>query len=117
MIPLITDEDLDGNITRGLRRRAPDIDLVRVQDVGLSGADDPVVLEWAAQAGRVLLTQDVSTMSGHAYARVMAGLPMPGSGRFRAVFRSVWRLTRSCCSLSAALKESGRDRWYTFRCS
>jgi hypothetical protein len=44
----------------------------------LSKAVDPVVLEWAADNGRVLLTHDVSTMTRFAYDRVRAGLPMPG---------------------------------------
>jgi hypothetical protein len=39
---------------------------------------DPLVLEWAAQEGRILLTHDVSTMTAHTYARVRDGLPMPG---------------------------------------
>jgi hypothetical protein len=40
----LADENFDNNIVRGLLRRQPDIDLVRVQDVGLSGKDDPTVL-------------------------------------------------------------------------
>jgi hypothetical protein len=72
------DEDLNNDILRGLLRRKPDVDIVRVQDVGLSGADDPTVLEWAASEGRVLLTHDVSTMTRYAYERVEAGKPMPG---------------------------------------
>jgi len=51
---------------------------VRVQDVDLSGTSDPIVLAWAAQDGRVVLTHDVSTMTAHAYARVTSSLPMPG---------------------------------------
>jgi hypothetical protein len=35
-------------------RRKPDLNIVRVQDAGLSGADDPTVLERAAQQGRVI---------------------------------------------------------------
>jgi hypothetical protein len=38
----------------------------------------PIVLERAAQDGRVLLTHDVSTMTAHAYTRATSGLPMPG---------------------------------------
>jgi hypothetical protein len=49
-----------------------------VQDVGLSGADDPTVLDWAAQEGRVLLTHDVSTITKYAYERVRASQTMPG---------------------------------------
>jgi hypothetical protein len=51
------DENFNNDIIRGLLRRKPDVDIVRVQDIGLSGADDPTVLEWAADEGRVLLTQ------------------------------------------------------------
>ena len=43
----LADENFDNSIVRGLMRRQPDIDIIRVQDVGLSGEDDPIVLEWA----------------------------------------------------------------------
>jgi hypothetical protein len=59
-------------------RRNPAIDIVRVQDAGLSSADDPTVLRWAADEDRVLLTHDVSTMTKHAIERVNSGQPMPG---------------------------------------
>jgi hypothetical protein len=63
---------------RGLLRWQPELDIVSLQDVGLSGADDPTVLEWAAREGRVLLTHDVSTITKYACERVRAGQPMPG---------------------------------------
>jgi hypothetical protein len=44
VLPLLTDENFNGDIVRGLRRRRPEIDLLRVQDVGLSGALDPPIL-------------------------------------------------------------------------
>lgn len=56
----------------------PALDIVRVQDAGLSGTNDPAILEWAAQQGRVLLTHDVSTITRYAYQRIQAGKPMPG---------------------------------------
>ena len=40
---LISDEDFNNRIVRGLLRRFPALDLVRVQDVGLIGKLDPVV--------------------------------------------------------------------------
>ncbi len=52
--------------------------MLRVQDVGLSSADDPTVLAWAAEAERLVLTHDVSTMADCAYQRVAAGQRMPG---------------------------------------
>ena len=78
MIKLLADENFDNNIVRGLFRRNPEIDIVRVQDVGLSGKDDPTVLEWAAQEERILLTHDVATITRYAYDRVRQGQPMPG---------------------------------------
>jgi hypothetical protein len=78
MLRLVSDEDFSGKIVRGLRRRAPHLDLVRVQDVGLYETPDPEVLEWAAKEGRVLLTQDINTMVGSAWDRVNSGQPMPG---------------------------------------
>jgi hypothetical protein len=72
------DENFNNDIVRGLLRRKPDVDIVRIQDVGLSGADDPTLLEWAADEGRILLTHDVSTITRYAYERVEAGKPMPG---------------------------------------
>lgn len=56
----------------------PELDIVRVQDAGLSGADDPTVLEWTARDGRVLLTHDVATMTRYALERVRGGRRMPG---------------------------------------
>ena len=88
MIRLLADENLNNNIVRGVRLRDPDIDLVRVQDVGLSGANDPTVLKWVAGHQRILLTHDVATITAFAYERVRAGKPMPGAfevGRIVAV--------------------------------
>lgn len=75
---LAADENLNDDIIRGLLRRNPNINIIRVQDVGLSGEVDPVILEWCASEGRVLLTHDVTTITKHAYNRIAAGQPMPG---------------------------------------
>ena len=56
MLRFAADENFNNDIVRGLRRRKPELDIVRVQEAGLSGAVDPDVLEWAAREGRVLLT-------------------------------------------------------------
>lgn len=78
MLRLLADQNFNRNIVRGLSRRTNAVDVVRVQDVGLSRAKDEDVLEWAAREGRMVATHDVSTMVGFAYQRVRAGLPMPG---------------------------------------
>jgi uncharacterized protein DUF5615 len=74
----LADEDFNNDVLRGLLRRVADLDLVRVQDVGLRGADDDAVLGEAAAENRVLLTHDVSTLIGRAFERIKAGRPMPG---------------------------------------
>lgn len=78
MLPLLADENFDGNIVRGLIRRLPGLRVVRVQDVELSGQSDPMILQWAAERGLIVLTHDVATFPKHAVERVRQGLAMPG---------------------------------------
>ncbi|SRR6266498_3092845 len=78
MLHLVSDENFNNDIVRGLLRRKPELDIVRVQDMGLRGADDPTILEWASNEGRILLTHDAETMSYFAYERVKSQKPMPG---------------------------------------
>jgi predicted nuclease of predicted toxin-antitoxin system len=59
---LLTDENFNGAILRGLLRRLDRLDVVRVQDVGLLHTDNPTILEWAAKEQRMLLTHDVATI-------------------------------------------------------
>jgi hypothetical protein len=48
VIPLLVDENFNDRIIKGVARLQPGIDLVRVRDIGLSAAPDPVILERAA---------------------------------------------------------------------
>lgn len=75
---LAADENFNNDIVRGLLRQRPDVDILRIQDTAMYGRDDPAVLEWCAQEGRILLTHDVNTITHYAYQRVQANLPMPG---------------------------------------
>jgi predicted nuclease of predicted toxin-antitoxin system len=70
VLKLLADENLDNDILRGLEMKNPAVDIVRVQDVGLQEADDPGILEWAAQNGRIVVSQDRKTMPRFAYERV-----------------------------------------------
>jgi hypothetical protein len=78
MLLLAADENFNSAILRGLLRVKPDLDIVRVQDVGLTAKDDPIILEWVAKENRVLLTHDAATMTKYAYERINAGKHMPG---------------------------------------
>ena len=78
VLSLVADEDFSRTIFTGLRRREPRLNIVRVQDVGLRTASDAAVLAWAAQEGRLVVTHDLRTMPGAAYARMERGDPMSG---------------------------------------
>jgi len=78
MLRLVSDEDVHDDIIRGLRRREPTLDIVRALDVGLDHTPDPLILAWAASEARVLITGDLNTMVGFAWARVLSAQPMPG---------------------------------------
>ncbi len=78
MLRLATDADVHNAIIRGLRRRAPELDLARSRDALPQGTPDPDVLAWAAAENRVLISNDRSTMIGWAKRRVQAGDPLPG---------------------------------------
>lgn len=58
MLSLLSDENFNGDIIRGLFLRQPNFDLLRIQDVGLREVDNPAILAWAAIDGRILLTHD-----------------------------------------------------------
>jgi len=78
MLKFLADENFDRDIVRGLLLRNPGLDIIRIQEAGLSGLDDPTILEWAAAAHRIVLTHDIKTMVNYAYERIEADQPMPG---------------------------------------
>jgi predicted nuclease of predicted toxin-antitoxin system len=78
MLRLASDADVHGEVIRGLRRRLPEIDLVRVQDTLPEGTPDLEVLAWAATENRVLITNDRNTMVGFSFQRVVGGKLVPG---------------------------------------
>jgi uncharacterized protein DUF5615 len=71
------DADLDGRVLRGLRRAAPEIDMRTAIEAGLEGLPDFEVLRLAAEAGRVLVSQDRRTMPGH-FRRFASTTNSPG---------------------------------------
>ena len=78
MLRLLTDENFNYAILRGLIRRVPHLDLVLVRDVGLTGQPDPILLKWAASKHRSIMTQDMKTMIPYAEHLVRQGEPMGG---------------------------------------
>lgn len=78
MLRLLTDENFNQNIVRGLTRRLRHLDILSVRDVGLMSQPDPVILDWAASENRAIMTHDIKTMVSDAGQLVAKGLPMAG---------------------------------------
>jgi len=94
------DADLDGRILRGLRRVAPEVDVRTAAEAGLAALEDPEVLRLAAEAGRILISQDRSTMPAH-FQR-------------SPVFLSQWQ-SKNCFSFVRLAKlRSGSTDWPGF---
>jgi hypothetical protein len=71
------DADLNPEIGHGLRRREPALDFRAAAGVVPDGTLDPEVLQIAADASRVLVSRDVTTMPGH-FERFIAEHESPG---------------------------------------
>jgi len=78
MLRFLADENFEDQFLQGIRAEVPALDIKRVQEVNLAGADDPLILACAAEDGRLLLTHDAATMPKYTYVRVDQGLSMPG---------------------------------------
>ncbi len=78
MLRFAADENFNNDIVRAVQRIRPDIDIVRIQDAGLIGKDDPAILQWAADEKRILLTHDVTTITKYAYQRISKDQYMAG---------------------------------------
>ncbi len=68
----LLDEHVPVAIAQGLRRRG--IDVTTAVASGLKGADDDILLEFARQAGRFLVTQDEDFLRLHSSGLRHAGL-------------------------------------------
>jgi len=78
MLRLLTDENVNKRIVRSLTRRLPQLDILSVRDVGLMSLPDLVILRWAANESRTILTHDIKTMVPDAEQLVAQGEPMAG---------------------------------------
>jgi len=78
MLRLLTDENFNQRILRGLNKRLPQLDVLSVRDVGLMSHPDRVILDWAANESRTVLTHDITTMVRDAEQLVATGQAIPG---------------------------------------
>ena len=70
MRKVLTDQNFDGPTFRGLLLRIRDLDVVRTEDIGLKGFEDPDILAWAAEEDRLILTHDARTFPQFAFERM-----------------------------------------------
>lgn len=103
----LADENIDPDLVLGLRRRADDIDILRVQDVGLRTLGDPEILQWAAHEHRILVSHDMKTLPGFAADRIAAALPMPGL----ILLRSNLNIAQAIEELTAIAGASDAEEW------
>ena len=104
---LLADENVGWQLIRGILRRQPDSDIVRVQDVGLLGMDDVAILEWAADQQRIVITYDVKTMTAFAYQRVAEGQVMPGV----IALKSTGSIGRAIDEVLTVIGASSPEEW------
>ncbi len=112
----LADECFDNDIVRGLFRRAPQLDLVRAQDVDrIAGCDDGTLLAWATENGRVVLTHDVTTMipalllRRQEEARCAPIVLVPGSLSIGTV------IDESCFLTIVRKSQTGLPVWFIYR--
>ncbi len=78
MINFVADEGFDGPIIAGVRRRHRQVQIQTIQELGMSGATDPEILEWATERNLVVLSRDVNTMKAYGEDRLRRKLPLTG---------------------------------------
>ncbi len=78
MVKYLLDADIPRALFQGLKRRRPNLDVLRVQQAGLRTASDPEILEFAAAERRIVVSRDKATMRNFAKRRVERGEIMPG---------------------------------------
>lgn len=116
MLRLISDQNFSGRILRGIGRRVSDLDLIRALDAGLAKVADPVLLQWAADEDRILLTHDVNTIPSFANDRVIAGLSMPGVFLVQSGMAIGKAIDELVLVIECTTQEEWRDRSSSFLC-
>jgi hypothetical protein len=77
----LADEGVNMDITLGLRRRYPAMDILTVQETNFLHADDRALIQATQRFDRILLRHDTHTMRDHFYAVLAqqpAGAHLPG---------------------------------------
>ena len=87
-VPLYMDEHVQGAITDALRAKG--VDVLTVQEDGMTGEDDVLVLDRAAELGRVVFTRDADFLA-ETTRRLRTGAHFNGVVYGHQLRTSVWR--------------------------
>lgn len=106
----LLDENVSPTIQRGVARRAPGNDIVRVGGDGAPawGTPDPDLLAWCEENDRILVTFDKATMPGHLAEHLGAGRASPGV----LIIRRAAALSTVIEALVLVLEASQADEWH-----
>jgi hypothetical protein len=74
----LADEDFRGDIIAAVGRTEPALVFSTVQELGMRGADDSIILEYAFQNDFIVVSHDRNTMTAAAYDRVNRGVHFSG---------------------------------------
>jgi len=74
----LADHDLNEHLVTGVVRLHPEIEFVRVRDVGLADASDLDVLGYASRMSLCVVSHDVNTMTAAVAATIGSGGSFPG---------------------------------------
>ena len=77
-IRFLADADLNQALVEGIRLREPALDFLSAVEARLEGMSDHAVLDLAANQGRILVSQDASTMPVHIMRFLNEGKRSPG---------------------------------------
>lgn len=76
LLRFVFDQHVNGRALDRLREQA--VDVVHVAEVGLSEADDPDILAWAARENRIVVTRNYKDFAPLAEAYAKRGVSFPG---------------------------------------
>jgi len=103
----MADHDLNEHIVAGVMRLHPEIEFVRVRDVGLADSSDLDVLAYASRGSFCVVSHDVNTMTAAAAATISTG------GSFLGIFmvRQTTPVRTAIESLILVWSVSDQDDW------
>ncbi len=107
-IRFLADEDFNDWIVKGPLRREPLIGFETVPEVGLRGVPDPMLLAFAAEQGRILVSHDLSTMPAHFGPFLESGRHSPGL----LLIRQTLPIAQAIEALYLVWEASTPDEWF-----